>query len=454
MKTKSVFFCTECGNESPKWSGRCSACGAWNSMVEQTAEKVSKGSNKRVRTTTVKSTSITELDTTEEIRFPTGMGELDRVLGGGAVKGSLVLVGGAPGIGKSTLMLQICQQLGQFAKVLYVSGEESTHQLKMRAQRLRVDSENLRVLSETCLGDVLACVEEEKPDVLIIDSIQTLYNEELDSPAGGIGQVKDCTMSLMHLAKGQGITVFVIGHVNKEGSIAGPKVLEHMVDCVLYFEGDRHMTYRILRAAKNRFGATNEIGVFEMMDSGLQEVENPSEMLLSGRPKDAPGTCVTCVMEGARPVLAEVQALIAPCAGSKPLRSCNGFDYSRAAMLLAVLEKRGGLKVSQCDAYLNIIGGLTLDEPAADLAAVVAIASSYLDKPVSGEMAAIGEVGLSGEIRSISHLEQRLSEVQRLGFTRCIVPAHRAKELKALAHLELLPVQTIAEALQLLVRGK
>ena len=454
MKTKSVFFCTECGNESPKWSGRCSACGAWNSMVEQTAEKVSKGSNKRVRTTNVKSTCITELDTTDEIRFLTGMGELDRVLGGGAVKGSLVLVGGAPGIGKSTLMLQICQQLGQFAKVLYVSGEESTHQLKMRAQRLRVDSENLRVLSETCLGDVIACVEEEKPDVLIIDSIQTLYNEELDSPAGGIGQVKDCTMSLMHLAKGQGITVFVIGHVNKEGSIAGPKVLEHMVDCVLYFEGDRHMTYRILRAAKNRFGATNEIGVFEMMDSGLQEVENPSEMLLSGRPKDAPGTCVTCVMEGARPVLAEVQALIAPCAGSKPLRSCNGFDYSRAAMLLAVLEKRGGLKVSQCDAYLNIIGGLTLDEPAADLAAVVAIASSYLDKPVSGEMAAIGEVGLSGEIRSISHLEQRLSEVQRLGFTRCIVPAHRAKELKALAHLELLPVQTIAEALQLLVRGK
>lgn len=454
MKTKSVFFCTECGNESPKWSGRCSACGAWNSMVEQTAEKVSKGSNKRVRTTNVKSTCITELDTTDEIRFLTGMGELDRVLGGGAVKGSLVLVGGAPGIGKSTLMLQICQQLGQFAKVLYVSGEESTHQLKMRAQRLRVDSENLRVLSETCLGDVMACVEEEKPDVLIIDSIQTLYNEELDSPAGGIGQVKDCTMSLMHLAKGQEITVFVIGHVNKEGSIAGPKVLEHMVDCVLYFEGDRHMTYRILRAAKNRFGATNEIGVFEMMDSGLQEVENPSEMLLSGRPKDAPGTCVTCVMEGARPVLAEVQALIAPCAGSKPLRSCNGFDYSRAAMLLAVLEKRGGLKVSQCDAYLNIIGGLTLDEPAADLAAVVAIASSYLDKPVSGEMAAIGEVGLSGEIRSISHLEQRLSEVQRLGFTRCIVPAHRAKELKALAHLELLPVQTIAEALQLLVRGK
>ena len=453
MKAKSVFFCTECGNESPKWSGRCAACGAWNSMVEQAVEKISKNSGKRVIAKDVKPTRITELDTSDEIRFPTGMGELDRVLGGGAVKGSLVLVGGAPGIGKSTLMLQICQQLGQFAKVLYVSGEESTHQLKMRAQRLRVNSDNLSVLSETCLGDVIACVEEEKPDVLIIDSIQTLYNEELDSPAGGVGQVKDCTMALMHLAKGMGVTVFVIGHVNKEGSIAGPKVLEHMVDCVLYFEGDQHMTYRILRAAKNRFGATNEIGVFEMLNEGLKEVENPSEMLLSGRPKDAPGTCVTCVMEGARPVLAEVQALVAPCAGNKPLRSCNGFDYSRASMLLAVLEKRGGLKVSQCDAYLNIIGGLTLDEPAADLAAVVAIASSYLDKPVSSEMAAMGEVGLSGEIRSISHLEQRLSEVQRLGFTKCIVPAHRAKELKALPHLELLPVQTIAQALQILVRG-
>ena len=350
------------------------------------------------------------------------MGELDRVLGGGAVKGSLVLVGGAPGIGKSTLMLQICKKLGEFSKVLYVSGEESTHQLKLRAQRLRVESENLYVLSETCLGNVMECVREEKPDVLIVDSIQTLYNGEMDSPAGGVGQVKDCTMALMQLAKGQGITVFVIGHVNKEGSIAGPKVLEHMVDCVLYFEGDQHMTYRILRAAKNRFGATNEIGVFEMMDWGLKEVENPSEMLLSGRPKDAPGTCVTCAMEGARPVLAEVQALIAPASAANPRRMSNGFDYNRFAMLLAVLEKRGNLKVSQCDAYLNIIGGLTLEEPAADLSAVVAIASSYLDKPVPSHMAAIGEVGLSGEIRSINHMEQRLSEVQRLGFTQCHRP--------------------------------
>ena len=455
MKEKTVYFCTECGNESPKWAGRCPSCGAWNALVEQRAEKVKRPSGaSRGIPHSVKVTNITEIDTSDEIRFSTGMGELDRVLGGGAVKGSLVLVGGAPGIGKSTLMLQICQQLGMQNKVLYVSGEESIHQLKMRAKRLGVDSANLFVVSETRLSDILEAVEREQPDVLIIDSIQTLYNEELDSPAGGVGQVKDCTMALMNLAKGQGITVFVIGHVNKEGSIAGPKVLEHMVDCVLYFEGDRHMTYRILRAAKNRFGATNEIGVFEMLNEGLKEVENPSEMLLSGRPKDAPGTCVTCVMEGARPVLAEVQALVSSASGVRPLRQSNGFDYNRANMLLAVLEKRGGLKISQCDAYLNIIGGLTLDEPAADLAALVAIASSYLDYPVPSQMAAVGEVGLSGEVRTISHLEQRLSEVRRLGFTQCIVPHHRAGELHAPAGLELLPVRNISDALKLFVRGK
>ena len=453
MKTKTIFYCTECGNETPKWAGRCPACGAWNSIVEQ-ADKPVKSGRKPASERAVKPVPITEIGTADEIRFSTGMGELDRVLGGGAVKGSLVLVGGAPGIGKSTLMLQICKKLGEFARVLYVSGEESAHQLKLRAQRLDAESDNLYVLSETCLGNILECVRSEQPDVLIVDSIQTLYNDALESPAGSVSQVKDCTMALMQLAKGQGVTVFVIGHVNKEGSIAGPKVLEHMVDCVLYFEGDQHMTYRILRAAKNRFGATNEIGVFEMMDRGLREVENPSEMLLSGRPKDAPGTCVTCAMEGARPVLAEVQALIAPASASNPRRMSNGFDYNRAAMLLAVLEKRGGLKVSQCDAYLNIIGGLTLEEPAADLAAVVAIASSYLDKPVPSHMAAIGEVGLSGEIRSINHMEQRLSEVQRLGFTQCIVPEHRVKEMKELPHLELLPVQNVAQALQLLVQGK
>lgn len=456
MKAKTLFYCTECGNETAKWAGKCPACGAWNTIVEQPERPkgTGKGASVRVGMTRRRACPVTDLTADEEIRFPTGMGELDRVLGGGAVKGSLVLVGGAPGIGKSTLMLQICSKLCEFSKVLYISGEESEHQLKLRAKRLHVESQQLLVLSETNLGDVLEAVNTEQPDVLIVDSIQTLYNDALDAAAGSVSQVKDCTLSLMQVAKGQEITVFVIGHVNKEGSIAGPKVLEHMVDCVLYFEGDQHMTYRILRAAKNRFGATNEIGVFEMMDWGLKEVENPSEMLLSGRPKDAPGTCVTCAMEGARPVLAEVQALIAPASAANPRRMSNGFDYNRFAMLLAVLEKRGNLKVSQCDAYLNIIGGLTLEEPAADLSAVVAIASSYLDKPVPSHMAAIGEVGLSGEIRSINHMEQRLSEVQRLGFTQCIVPEHRVKEMKELPHLELLPVQNVAQALQLLVQGK
>ena len=337
MKAKTVFFCTECGSESPRWSGRCTVCGAWNSMVEQAAERPSKNSKMSRVKAPVKVSRITDMQADEEIRFSTGMGELDRVLGGGAVKGSLVLVGGAPGIGKSTLMLQICQQLGKFAKVLYVSGEESTRQLKLR-ERLRVDSENLFVLSETRLGDVLECVQQEQPDILIVDSIQTLYNEELDAPAGGVGQVKDCTMALMQLAKGQGVTVFVIGHVNKEGSIAGPKVLEHMVDCVLYFEGDRHMTYRILRAAKNRFGATNEIGVFEMLDAGLREVENPSEMLLSGRPADASGTCVTCVMEGARPVLAEIQALLDKYGdeGKNPNPIAQGMSHMKTGMKLGM----------------------------------------------------------------------------------------------------------------------
>ena len=307
MKAKTIFYCTECGNETPKWAGRCSACGAWNSIVEQPEERRPSGKAKNLlNRLPVKAESITDLCEDEDIRFSTGMGELDRVLGGGAVKGSLVLVGGAPGIGKSTLMLQICKKLGEQFRVLYISGEESVHQLKLRAKRLQAESSSLYVLSETNLGDVLECVQQEQPDVLIVDSIQTLYNDELNSPAGSVGQVKDCTMKLMQLAKEGNVTVFVIGHVNKDGFIAGPKVLEHMVDCVLYFEGEQHMAYRILRAAKNRFGATNEIGVFEMLDIGLREVENPSEMLLSGRPEDAPGSCVTCVMEGARPVLAEV----------------------------------------------------------------------------------------------------------------------------------------------------
>lgn len=453
-KAKSVFFCTECGNETPKWAGRCPSCGAWNTLVEQAVGDGAKAkAGGRSRALRAKAHPIAELDTAQEIRFPTGMGELDRVLGGGAVQGSLVLVGGAPGIGKSTLMLQICGKLSETAKILYVSGEESPRQLKLRADRLGVQSDNLYVLSETCLGDVLESVEEEKPDVLIVDSIQTLYQDSLESPAGSVAQVRACTLELMQLAKGEGITVFVIGHVNKEGSIAGPKVLEHMVDCVLYFEGEAHMSYRILRAAKNRFGATNEIGVFEMRSEGLVEVPNPSEMLLSGRPDDAPGTCVTCVMEGQRPVLAEVQALLAPAAQSVSRRTSNGFDYNRAAMLMAVLEKRGALKLSGCDAFLNVIGGLSVDEPAADLAAALALASSYLDKPIGNHVAAIGEVGLTGELRSVNHLSERLSEVHRLGFETCIIPKQRKDQIRAPQGLALIEACNIAEALRAIVQA-
>lgn len=453
MKAKALFYCTECGNETAKWAGKCPACGAWNTIVEQPERPkgTGKGASVRVGMTRRRACPVTDLTADEEIRFPTGMGELDRVLGGGAVKGSLVLVGGAPGIGKSTLMLQICSKLCEFSKVLYISGEESEHQLKLRAKRLHVESQQLLVLSETNLGDVLEAVNTEQPDVLIVDSIQTLYNDALDAAAGSVSQVKDCTLSLMQVAKGQGITVFVIGHVNKEGSIAGPKVLEHMVDCVLYFEGEQQNSYRILRAAKNRFGATNEIGVFEMEDSGLSEVPNPSEMLLSGRPQDTPGTCVTCVMEGVRPVLAEVQALLAPTSFNVPRRTANGFDFNRANLLLAVLEKRGGLMVSSCDAYINVIGGLFLDEPAADLAMIVALASSFRDKPVSGDLAAIGEVGLTGELRSVNALGQRLSEVRRLGFTKCLIPARTGGKLDTPDGLQLIPVRNIREALAALL---
>ena len=454
MKAKTMFYCTECGNELPKWAGQCPACKAWNTIVEQPAETKRKSSMAAAtvgeRQGRSKPRLMDEVETTRELRFQTGMNELDRVLGGGAVQGSLVLVGGAPGIGKSTLMLQICQNLCKFAKVLYVSGEESERQIKLRAERLGVRGQELYLLAETNLDDVVEAVTALQPDVLIVDSIQTMYNGELSAAPGSIGQVKDCTMALMNLAKGRGVTVFVIGHVNKEGSIAGPKVLEHMVDCVLYFEGEQQNSYRILRAAKNRFGATNEIGVFEMGDAGLTEVPNPSEMLLAGRPQDTPGTCVTCVMEGVRPVLAEVQALLAPTSFNVPRRTCNGFDFNRANLLLAVLEKRGGLMVSSCDAYINVIGGLNLDEPAADLAMVVALASSFRDRPVPGDLAAIGEVGLTGELRSVNALGQRLSEVHRLGFTKCLVPQRTGAKLEVPDGLQLIKVRNIREALAFL----
>ena len=454
MKQKTVFYCTECGNETAKWSGQCPACGAWNTLTEAPAQtKSGKAASAASRHSSGKPKLLSELDTQEEIRFTTGVGELDRVLGGGAVRGSVVLVGGAPGVGKSTLLLQLCGLVGKTERVLYITGEESRRQLKMRAQRLGVSEGEIYVLAETQLAEIESQIEDLQPTVVIVDSIQTMFDTEIAAAPGSISQVRECTMSIMRLAKADGFTAFVVGHINKEGNIAGPKVLEHMVDCVLYFEGDQHMTYRILRAAKNRFGATNEIGVFEMENDGLIEVENPSEMLLSGRPADAPGTCVTCVMEGARPVLAEIQALLASSSYPTPRRTSNGFDYNRAAMLLAVLEKRGQLKVSQCDAYLNIIGGLTLDEPAADLAAILALASSYLDKPIGAQVAAIGEVGLTGELRNVNNLSQRLSEVRRLGFTECIIPKQHGNRLGRPDGLKLTEVQNVGEALRVLARS-
>ena len=394
---------------------------------------------------------VCEIESDTEIRFSTGMGELDRVLGGGAVAGSLVLVGGAPGIGKSTLLLQICGNLCEDRKVLYVSGEESEKQLKLRALRIGVLPENLFVLSETNLSDILDATASLQPEILIVDSIQTLYNEASDSTPGSVSQVKECTMAMMQLSKSQGITVFVVGHINKDGAIAGPKVLEHMVDCVLYFEGDPNTSYRLLRAAKNRFGSTNEIGVFEMVDTGLAEVPNPSQMLLDGRPEGAPGTCVACVMEGTRPVLAEVQALVAKTTFNVPRRTADGFDFNRAALLLAVAEKRTGMKLNVFDAYINVIGGLRLDEPGADLPVVLAIASSYRDQPIPDDLVAIGEVGLTGEIRSVSHINQRLSEVARLGFKRCIIPKKSNVKLEIPNNLEVYRVRNLREAIEIIL---
>lgn len=447
-KAKTVFFCTECGNEAPKWQGRCPACGTWNTLQEH-IEKPTPVVKAASLALNRKPQKLSRVISDDEIRFSTGIGELDRVLGGGAVAGSLVLVGGAPGIGKSTLLLQICNSLCSGRTVLYISGEESERQINLRAQRLNVSPDTLYILSETRLSDILESVDGLKPDILIVDSIQTLYNEDNESSPGSVSQVKDCTMSMLHLSKAQGITVFVVGHINKDGAIAGPKVLEHMVDCVLYFEGDPNTSYRLLRAVKNRFGSTNEIGVFDMHDSGLVEVPNPSKMLLDGRPEGAPGTCVACIMEGTRPLLAEVQALVTKTSFNVPRRTADGFDFNRAVLLMAVLEKRGGMKLSQFDSYINVIGGLRLDEPGADLAVVLAIASSYRDQVIANDLLAIGEVGLTGEIRSVSHMNQRLGEAARLGFHKCILPKSTSEKLNIPDGMTVYRVRNVREAIEL-----
>lgn len=449
-KSKIVFFCTSCGNESPKWQGRCPSCGQWNTLQEHIEKPTPVGRGKAAPVGVSRNAQrLIDVVSDEEIRFQTGNGELDRVLGGGAVAGSLVLVGGAPGIGKSTLLLQMCRCLCQTRKVLYVSGEESERQIKLRAERIGVAPEELYVLSETRLSDILETTETFSPDILIIDSIQTLYNESSDSTPGSVSQVKDCTMALMQLSKAEGITIFVVGHINKDGAIAGPKVLEHMVDCVLYFEGDPNTSYRLLRAVKNRFGSTNEIGVFEMGDCGLIEVPNPSQMLLEGRPEGASGTCVACVMEGTRPLLAEVQALVAKTSFNVPRRTADGFDFNRAALLLAVAEKRAGLKLSMFDAYINVIGGLRLDEPGADLPVILAVASSYRDQAIADDLVAIGEIGLTGEIRSVSNMNQRLSEVARLGFTKCVIPKNGSEKLEIPNGLTIYKVKNVREAIEI-----
>ncbi len=447
MKSKTVFVCSSCGNETAKWYGKCPACGEWNTMVEETAV-VKKQAHASSRAPRGEVLSITEIGMSDETRFDTGMKELNRVLGGGAVKGSLVLVGGEPGIGKSTILLQICAHLCNRHKVLYISGEESQRQVKMRAERLGVNATDLYIYAETEIDDVIRAADKLHPDVLIVDSIQTVYKSETTSAAGSVAQVKECTMTLMEFAKSNDITVFVVGHVNKEGLIAGPKVLEHMVDCVLYFEGDRNMTYRILRAAKNRYGSTNEIGVFEMRNAGLVEIENPSAALLDGRPGDVSGTCVACVMEGSRPVLAEIQALVATSGYGTPRRMSNGLDYNRAMLLLAVLEKRAGYRVATCDAFINVIGGLRLDEPAADLPTILAVASSCKDMAIPSDLAAFGEVGLTGELRAVTGAQQRVKEIKRLGFKKCILPLQNAKDVEEIDGIQIYPVKNIRDAIK------
>lgn len=452
-KIKSIYVCSECGYESPKWYGKCPGCGEWNTLNEELPIASVKQNLKNSMTSVNQIMALNDIVGDEEERISTGIKEFDRVLGGGIVIGSLVLISGDPGIGKSTILLQICQHLGQSKKVLYVSGEESANQIKLRANRLGVTTDNLYILPQTDVATIVECIKEEKPDIVIIDSIQTMVYEEINSSAGSVTQVRECTNIFMHTAKGLGIPIFVVGHVNKDGAIAGPKVLEHIVDTVLYFEGERNYSYRILRGAKNRFGSTNEIGVFEMTGDGLKEVLNPSLMMISGRPKNTSGTCVACVMEGSRPILAEVQGLVCATGFGTPRRMSTGFDYNRMSMLLAVLEKRAGYFFNNMDAYVNVIGGLKLDEPAADLTVALALVSSLKDKAVDDNVIAFGEVGLAGEIRAVNHCEQRITEAHRLGFEKCIIPFHNYKSLpKSLkTSIDIVPVRNIREAFSALV---
>ncbi|MCI9575823.1 MAG: DNA repair protein RadA [Clostridiales bacterium] len=453
-KAKVQYVCSECGFESAKWYGKCPGCGQWNCMEEELrTASVKKTLPTASEITGIRSFSrpvgINEINSSEEERYHTGLSELDRVLGGGIVKGSLILISGDPGIGKSTILLQICEYLGQSYRILYVSGEESGRQIKLRAARLGVTSNNLYIMTETDLQYILEQIRSTKPDLVMIDSIQTMNHTELSSSPGSITQVRECTNAVMQVAKALDIPTILVGHVNKDGAIAGPKVLEHIVDAVLYFEGDRHMSYRILRAVKNRYGSTNEIGVFDMGEQGLREVDNPSMALLSGRPKQVSGTCVTCVMEGSRPILAEIQGLATTTGFGNPRRMATGFDYNRMSLLLAVLEKRAGYYFSNLDAYINVVGGLRLDEPATDLAVAMALVSSLKDVPISDNAILFGEIGLAGEIRSVNHMEARITEAARLGFQKCIVPYHNFKQISQhFDDMQIIGVKQIREAFE------
>ena len=453
-KIKSKYICSECGYESPKWYGKCPGCGEWNTMNEEIVNPVSKAVEQKVRTVSSysKPLKLDEITTSDEFRYKTGIGELDNVLGGGIVKGSLVLIGGDPGIGKSTILLQVCQNLGSTIKILYVSGEESRRQIKLRADRLGVTSEML-VMTETDVEIVAEQIKNISPDLVIIDSIQTMNLTQLNSSPGSVTQVRECTNVLMRTAKALEIPVIVVGHVNKDGAIAGPKVLEHIVDAVLYFEGDKQLTYRILRAVKNRFGSTNEIGVFEMTYKGLQEVVNPSLMLLSGRPMGVSGTCVACTMEGSRPILAEVQALATNSGYATARRMATGFDYNRMNLLIAVLEKKGGYYFTGADTYVNVVGGFKLDERAVDLCVALALVSSLKDFAIPDDVIAFGEIGLAGEIRSVSQAEKRINEAARLGFKRCILPYYNLKNLSEDINkdIELFGVRSVRQAVKVIM---